>query len=46
MTEIHEADVEFKQSLGVKWVRGASGRRRGGGLGSLLRRDGREALRP
>jgi hypothetical protein len=25
MTEIHEADVEFKQSLGVKWVKGASG---------------------
>ena len=26
MTEIQEADVEFKQSLGVKWVKGASGR--------------------
>ena len=25
MTEIREADVEFKQSLGVKWVKGASG---------------------
>ena len=26
MTEIREADVEFKKSLGVKWVKGASGR--------------------
>ena len=26
MSEIREADVEFKQSLGVKWVKGASGR--------------------
>jgi hypothetical protein len=26
MAEIQEADVEFKQTLGVKWVRGASGR--------------------
>ncbi|MFO7675379.1 MAG: hypothetical protein R6X12_03575 [bacterium] len=25
MPEIREADVEFKQSLGVKWVKGASG---------------------
>ena len=25
MTEIREADVEFKQTLGVKWVKGASG---------------------
>ena len=25
MTEIREADVEFKQSLGVKWVKGAWG---------------------
>lgn len=25
MGEIREADVEFKQSLGVKWVKGASG---------------------
>ena len=26
MTEIHEADVEFKKTLGVKWVKGESGR--------------------
>jgi hypothetical protein len=25
MAEIREAEVEFKQSLGVKWVKGASG---------------------
>ena len=26
MTEIYEADVEFKKTLGVKWVKGESGR--------------------
>lgn len=26
MDEIREADVEFKRSLGVKWIEGASGR--------------------
>lgn len=26
MEEIREAEVEFKRTLGVKWVRGASGR--------------------
>ena len=26
MSEIREANVEFKRSLGVKWVTGASGR--------------------
>ncbi len=26
MSEIREADVEFKRSLGVKWMKGASGR--------------------
>ena len=26
MSEIREADVEFKRSLGVKWIKGASGR--------------------
>jgi hypothetical protein len=26
MDEIREADVEFKRSLGVKWIKGASGR--------------------
>jgi hypothetical protein len=26
MDEIREADVEFKRTLGVKWVKGASGR--------------------
>jgi hypothetical protein len=25
MTEIYEADVEFKRTLGVKWVKGPSG---------------------
>ncbi len=25
MAEIQEADVEFKHTLGVKWVKGASG---------------------
>ena len=26
MEEIREADVEFKRTLGVKWIKGASGR--------------------
>jgi hypothetical protein len=26
MDEIREADVEFKRTLGVKWIKGASGR--------------------
>ena len=26
MNEIREADVEFKRSLSVKWIKGASGR--------------------